>query len=86
MGSNEGRARGRAALRAHWPMVALSVFTTAAAVGLHRTGHTWGDDFTLYLRQAQSLVDGNVGQVVADNHFNVDNSACLLYTSPSPRD
>ena len=56
-------------------MLALSVLVVAAAVGLHRTGHAWGDDFTLYLRQGQSLLDGNIGQVVADNHFNVDNSA-----------
>jgi len=45
----------------------------ALATSLHRDGHTWGDDFTLYLRQAKGLVDGNVGQVIADNHFNVDN-------------
>ena len=75
MSSHEGRARVRAALRRHWPMLALSVLVVAAAVGLHRTGHAWGDDFTLYLRQGQSLLDGNIGQVVADNHFNVDNSA-----------
>ncbi|MBK9969508.1 MAG: hypothetical protein IPP16_01785 [Acidimicrobiaceae bacterium] len=75
MSSHEGRARVRAALPRHWPMLALSVLVVAAAVGLHRTGHAWGDDFTLYLRQGQSLLDGNIGQVVADNHFNVDNGA-----------
>jgi len=62
-------------LRAHWPMMLLSAVVAWAAIGLHRTGHTWGDDFTLYLRQAGSLLDGNVGQVIADNHFNVDNAA-----------
>ena len=56
-------------------MFVLSVAVAWAAVGLHRNGHTWGDDFTLYLRQAGSLVDGNVGQVIADNHFNVVNAA-----------
>ena len=45
------------------------------AVGLHRAGTAWGDDFALYLRQAKGLVNGNVGQVIADNHFNVDNAA-----------
>ena len=44
------------------------------AVSLHRTGHTQGDDFALYLRQARSLFDGDVGQVVADNRFAVLNS------------
>ncbi len=56
-------------------MVLLSAGVTWAAIGLHRTGHIWGDDFTLYLRQAGSLIDGNVGQVISDNHFNVNNAA-----------
>ena len=56
-------------------MIVLSAVVAWAAIGLHRTGHTWGDDFTLYLRQARSLIDGNVGQVIADNHFNVNNAA-----------
>jgi len=62
-------------LSAHWPMLLLSAVVVWTAVGLHRNGHTWGDDFTLYLRQAGSLIDGNIGQVIADNHFNVDNAA-----------
>jgi hypothetical protein len=44
------------------------------AVLLHRTGHTQGDDFALYLRQARSVFDGDIGQVVADNRFAVLNS------------
>jgi len=43
-------------------------------VALHRNGHTQGDDFALYLRQARSLFDGDIGQVVADNRFAVLNS------------
>ncbi len=56
-------------------MIALLAFVAVASISLHYRGHTWGDDFTLYLRQAKGLVDGNVGQVIADNHFNVDNAA-----------
>jgi hypothetical protein len=44
------------------------------AVSLHRTGHTQGDDFALYLRQARSIFDGDIGQVVSDNRFSVLNS------------
>ena len=44
------------------------------AVLLHRNGHTQGDDFALYIRQARSLFDGDVGAVVADNRFAVLNS------------
>ena len=46
----------------------------ALAVMLHRAGHHQGDDFALYLRQARSLFDGDVAQVVADNRFTVINS------------
>ena len=46
----------------------------ALALMLHRNGHTQGDDFALYLRQARSLFDGNPAQVVADNRFSVVNS------------
>jgi len=44
------------------------------AVALHRAGHTQGDDFALYLRQARSLFDGDTAAVVADNRFAVLNS------------
>ncbi len=57
--------------------VVLAVIVAIAAVLavlLHRTGHTQGDDFALYLRQARSVFDGDIGQVVADNRFAVLNS------------
>ena len=44
------------------------------AVLLHRNGHTQGDDFALYLRQARSIFDGDIAQVVSDNRFAVLNS------------
>lgn len=50
------------------PVAVLSIL-------LHRHGHSWGDDFSLYLRQSKSLLDGNIGQVVADNHVIVDIAA-----------
>lgn len=56
-------------------LAALLVTSAAAAVALHRNGHTQGDDFALYLRQARSIFDGDIGQVVSDNRFAVENSA-----------
>jgi hypothetical protein len=56
---------------------ALGVVVAGAgvlAVQLHRTGHTQGDDFALYLRQARSVFDGDIGAVLADNRFSVLNS------------
>ncbi len=58
-------------MRAHLPLAAVLAAVGLLAVGTHRQGIGWGDDFTLYLRQARSLIDGNVGQVIADNHDNV---------------
>ena len=50
------------------------VVSAVLAVALHRTGHTQGDDFALYLRQARSIFDGDIAQVVSDNRFAVLNS------------
>jgi hypothetical protein len=41
---------------------------------LQEGGHDWGDDFSLYIRQAQALGRGNVGQVMGDTHFSVHHS------------
>jgi hypothetical protein len=61
--------------RRQGPLLIVLGVVAALAIALQRNGTSWGDDFTLYLRQAKSIVDGNVGQVIADNHFNVDNAA-----------
>jgi len=52
------------------------VICVAALLAFHlrRAGHSEGDDFALYLRQARSLFDGDTGAVVADNRFAVLNS------------
>jgi len=57
--------------------VALGVIVIVAgllAIELRRRGHTQGDDFALYLRQARSIFDGDIGAVLADNRFAVLNS------------
>jgi hypothetical protein len=38
------------------------------------TGHDWGDDFSLYINQARSLVRGDVPQVIADTRYALQNS------------
>lgn len=48
--------------------------SAVVAILLHRSGHTQGDDFALYLRQARSIFDGDSAAVVADNRFAVLNS------------
>jgi hypothetical protein len=48
------------------------------AILLHRHGHSQGDDFALYLRQARSIFDGDTSQVVADNRFSVVNDTAAF--------
>lgn len=52
------------------------VICCAALLAFHlrRSGHAEGDDFALYLRQARSLFDGDIGGVIADGRFSVLNS------------
>jgi len=64
----------RAALARDAGYVVGLIGIAALAISLHRNGHTQGDDFALYLRQARSIFDGDVGQVIADNRFAVLNS------------
>ncbi|MFM2072791.1 MAG: hypothetical protein RLZZ623_3055 [Actinomycetota bacterium] len=53
---------------------ALALVAGVVAVLLHRHGHTQGDDFALYLRQARSVFEGDTATVVGDNRFAVVNS------------
>ena len=59
-------------------LIALSVFLFCV-INQH-SGHDWGDDFALYLRQATGIVDGRVGDVLADNRFTVDNSSWSTFS------
>lgn len=64
-----------AASAAHAGLLTFVIFAAAVlAVALHRSGHTQGDDFALYLRQARSIFDGDMAAVVADNRFAVVNT------------
>jgi len=53
---------------------ATLVTIAVLALSLHRHGHSQGDDFALYLRQAKSLFEGTTRDVVADNRFSVRSS------------
>ncbi len=72
-GTRVGRGVARGVGRA-FALPAIVAIAAILAVALQRTGHTQGDDFALYLRQARSLFDGDIGQVVSDNRFAVLNS------------
>lgn len=57
----------------------LLVLLVAVAAGwlagsVQKSGHFWGDDFALYIRQALSLHDGSWQQVIDDNRFSLEHS------------
>ncbi len=63
------------ALLRYAPLGAFVALSVLLAFAVHREGHFWGDDYALYIRQSEGLVNGNWAQVISDNHFTVDNSA-----------
>ena len=48
----------------------------------HRAGHWWGDDWALYLRQANGLLDGDPGRVIDENRFTVEMSSGPAFSPP----
>lgn len=55
------------------PVIVVALIGVVAMMN-HFSGVDWGDDFALYMRQARSLTIGDIGDVIADNRFTVDNS------------
>ena len=60
-------------------LVGAALFVLARSI--QEPGHSWGDDFALYINQARGLSEGTAATVVADTRFAIDNSA---YSSFSP--
>ncbi|MFZ9628536.1 MAG: hypothetical protein ACO3C1_04205 [Ilumatobacteraceae bacterium] len=61
-------------------VVVMAIGIAALANAYHRVGHPQGDDFALYLRQARSIFEGNIAQVVADNRFTAIYSGTAPFT------
>lgn len=55
---------------------------TAVMYASHLAGHWWGDDWALYIRQAEGLLDGDPGSVVDQNRFAVDSSRGAAFSPP----
>lgn len=68
----------------------IAPFALALIVGVmcaliyasRRDGHWWGDDWALYIRQAQGILDGNTDAVAAQNEFTVTRSAGAPFSPP----
>ncbi len=48
--------------------------------GFHIDGHGSGDDFALYVNQARSLVQGDVGTTIGANRYAIDNSGWSTFS------
>lgn len=55
---------------------------TAAMFASQRVGHWWGDDWALYVRQAQGLLDGSPRAVMEQNSFTVEMSRGPAFSPP----
>jgi hypothetical protein len=66
------------------PLTLSLVVGAIAAVMLatHRAGHWWGDDWALYIRQADGLVSGHPRRVLAENEFTVTMSSGPAFSPP----
>jgi hypothetical protein len=54
----------------------------AVMLGSRRPGHWWGDDWALYIRQAEGLLHLNPGDVARANEFTVGRSAGSPFSPP----
>lgn len=63
--------------------LALTLGAMAAAMfASHRAGHWWGDDWALYIRQAEGLLHGDPGRVIEENRFAVEWSRGAAFSPP----
>lgn len=68
------------AIDRHLPALLIVTGIGLLSVVNQRSGHDWGDDFALYLRQSQALVEGNVGEVLTMNRFTVEESSWSTFS------
>jgi Dolichyl-phosphate-mannose-protein mannosyltransferase len=79
------QSRSSGLLREYGPPALLALLVGALAVimySTHRSGHWWGDDWALYIRQAKGLLDGHPNRVLTQNQFTVDKSDGPAFSPP----
>jgi hypothetical protein len=72
-------------LEEYGPAAMLALVVGALALlmySTHRSGHWWGDDWALYIRQAKGLLDGHPNRVLTENEFTVTMSDGPEFSPP----
>lgn len=65
-------------MKVPWKTLAIAglmLLSGLLLVGNLTTGHDWGDDFALYIMQAQSLVEGRLDKLAEENQFTTERSS-----------
>lgn len=60
------------------PSILLVGVASLLILGTLNTGHDWGGDFSSYIMQAQSLVDGSPLEFTRANRFTIENTERLI--------
>lgn len=82
-GSQGPRSRWVTAIPTTPAILALVVGAMVACMfAAQRSGHWWGDDWALYVNQAEGLLHGRPGRVFADNRFTVEQSLGPPFSPP----
>ena len=59
----------------HIVLATILILSSILNLCIITEGHNWGDDFAVYLMQAEGLVNGKIGDVIANNKFTIENSS-----------
>lgn len=56
-------------------LVLITCITIVLVFMCIKNGHNWGDDFSLYIAQAKSIVKSSINNLYVANKFTVQNSS-----------
>ena len=59
-------------------IISICLFSTVLSFSLLTKGHDWGDDFSAYIMQAKSVVEGTKEEFIERNRFTIENSSSVL--------
>ncbi len=82
-GQETSRAKWFAGRRPEATLLAILLFTALVHLTSFQEGHYWGGDFSSYIHQAKSLVEGTVTQLRAIANFRTENTSPEAMVGPT---